>query len=123
MDRQEKDMRPNTPRRASVTKGGFRAHLQEKLVDQEFRVLYERERALADLAVAVGRLRKRAGLSQAELAKRAGTTQPVIARLESGRNSRIPTLPLLNRIAGAVGCRLLVEFVPPRDASGLAAAR
>jgi transcriptional regulator with XRE-family HTH domain len=40
------------------------------------------------------------GLSQAELASRAGTTQTVISRLEGGAVT--PTLPLLHRLAGAL---------------------
>lgn|GEM_PF-288160 len=40
------------------------------------------------------------GLSQAELAARAGTTQTVISRLEGGAVT--PTLPLLHRLAGAL---------------------
>jgi transcriptional regulator with XRE-family HTH domain len=40
------------------------------------------------------------GLSQSELARRAGTTQTVISRLEGGAVT--PTLPLLHRLAGAL---------------------
>lgn len=40
------------------------------------------------------------GLSQAELAARAGTTQTMISRLEGGAIT--PTLPLLDRLAGAL---------------------
>jgi transcriptional regulator with XRE-family HTH domain len=38
------------------------------------------------LALAVIDVRNRAGLSQGELARKMGTTQPVVARLESGRS-------------------------------------
>ncbi len=55
-------------------------------------------------------LRKARGWSQAELARRAGTRQPVIARIENGRV--IPTLPLLRRIATALGCDLEIRFRP-----------
>jgi len=48
--------------------------------------------------------RVRAGLTQAELAERAGVTQPVISRAEaSGANPRIATL---DRLLGAAGARL-----------------
>jgi transcriptional regulator with XRE-family HTH domain len=40
------------------------------------------------------------GMSQAELATRAGTTQTVISRLEGGAVT--PTLPLLHRLASAL---------------------
>jgi transcriptional regulator with XRE-family HTH domain len=55
--------------------------------------------------------RVEAGLTQKELADRAHTTQPVIARLESGRNSRIPSVDLLNRIAFASNRRLVLRFL------------
>jgi transcriptional regulator with XRE-family HTH domain len=46
--------------------------------------------------------RERAGLTQAELAERAGVTQPVISRAEApGANPRLATLDRLLRAAGA----------------------
>jgi transcriptional regulator with XRE-family HTH domain len=56
------------------------------------------------------RARRRAGLSQRELADRAGTSQPAIARLEQGRAS--PTFATLERLAAAAGFALRVELVP-----------
>lgn len=54
--------------------------------------------------------RRRAGISQAELAKKAGTSQPSIARLEQGRVS--PTVVSLDRIARALGTELVIDFEP-----------
>ena len=51
-----------------------------------------------------------AGLTQAELALRMGTTQSVIARLESGRVQ--PTTATLQRLARATGTRLKIAFEP-----------
>jgi transcriptional regulator with XRE-family HTH domain len=48
------------------------------------------------------------GLSQAELAARAGTTQTVISRLEGGAVT--PTLPLLHRLAGALEGELDIKI-------------
>jgi predicted transcriptional regulator len=60
--------------------------------------------------------RKRAGVSQVELAKRAGTSQPSIARLEKGQVS--PTVITLDRIARALGSDLVIDFEPqPADVS------
>ena len=56
--------------------------------------------------------RNRAGLTQKELARRMGTTQPVVARLESGRVR--PSMRTLERLARATGSRLLISF-EPRD--------
>lgn len=57
-------------------------------------------------------LREMAGLSQSRLAARAGTSQPAIARLESGR--QVPTVNTLLRIAGACGMHLVVGLADPR---------
>jgi len=65
--------------------------------------------ARATIAVMVKRARTAAGLTQAQLAARAGTTQAVIARIESGK-AFTASLDLLDRIARALGGRLLVEF-------------
>jgi ribosome-binding protein aMBF1 (putative translation factor) len=65
------------------------------------------------LASAVMDVRSRAGFTQEELARKMGTTQPVVARLESGRSR--PSMRTLERLADATGSRLLIRF-EPRDA-------
>ena len=57
--------------------------------------------------------RKRAGLTQAELALRAGTTQSGIARWESNRTS--PTLMDVSRLVRLSGLDLEVALVPLDD--------
>lgn len=57
--------------------------------------------------------RRRAGLSQAELADRAGTTQPGIARWESGRTA--PSLEDIERLIRLCGFELEVAIVPYDD--------
>jgi transcriptional regulator with XRE-family HTH domain len=59
--------------------------------------------------------RKRAGLSQKELARRMGTTQSVIARLEVG--GRSPSVKTLRRLAEVMGSRLVVRFDALEDES------
>lgn len=73
------------------------------LKDPEVRMHYQEEKAKSDIAVAVYTARKNAKLTQEALAKRAGTTQEVIARLESGKDSRVPSMPLLASVAKACG--------------------
>jgi transcriptional regulator with XRE-family HTH domain len=53
--------------------------------------------------------RRKAGLTQAELAARAGVTQPVIARLERGGGN--PTFETLERVLHATGHRLELRAV------------
>ena len=82
--------------------------------DWEYRKEYE---ALEDefaLAAAVAKARRRAGLSQAELAQRMKTTQSTIARLERGRG--LPSTRTLDRFAKATGHRLRISFEPVREA-------
>jgi transcriptional regulator with XRE-family HTH domain len=54
--------------------------------------------------------RSRARLSQAALAKRMGTSQSTIARLESGTAK--PSLSTLERFAEATGMRVHISFEP-----------
>lgn len=63
----------------------------------------------ATIAVMVKRARTQAGLTQAQLATRAKTTQAVVARIEGG-SAFTPSLDLLDRIARALGGRLSVGF-------------
>lgn len=65
-----------------------------------------------DMATAalVRRIRAQARLTQAELAARAGTAQPAIARLEAGRSS--PSLATLENLAAAAGFDLELRLAP-----------
>jgi ribosome-binding protein aMBF1 (putative translation factor) len=58
-----------------------------------------------DLAILVREMREQAGLTQKALAKRVGTTQSVIARLEDAEYSR-HSLLMLERISAACGVAL-----------------
>ena len=85
-----------------------KAFVQKLLKDPEIRVHFEAERAKTQIAEAVHQARVRCGLTQSELAKLAKTTQTVISRIESGSDSRVPSLDLLSRIAGA--CKASFTF-------------
>ncbi|HYA68641.1 MAG TPA: helix-turn-helix domain-containing protein [Acidimicrobiales bacterium] len=74
---------------------------------------YERARTAIMAGSAVRAARRRAGVSQAELARRAKTSQPAIARLEKGQVS--PTVISLDRIARALGAELIIDFEPIRE--------
>ena len=65
--------------------------------------------------------RASAGITQAEVADRIGTTQSAIARMESGRGKHSPSLTTLHKYAHALGCRLelrLVKGTASRKAKG-----
>jgi len=55
--------------------------------------------------------RAAAGVSQAEIAERMGTTQSAVARLESGRGKHSPSLATLRKYARALGCRIDLRLV------------
>jgi len=64
------------------------------------------------LAEEVRDRRRELGISQAELARRAGMTQPGISRIELGGTT--PTLPLLSRLAQAMESDLDIHLSPER---------
>lgn len=55
--------------------------------------------------------RSSAGITQAEVAERIGTTQSAIARLESGSGKHSPSLATLQKYARALGCRLELRLI------------
>ena len=83
--------------------------LAEELQDEEFRLLWNEREAAYKVARELIRLRKKQGLSQSEVARRAGLKQPAIARLESGAVR--PTLDTIQRVAHALGREVEVNLV------------
>jgi transcriptional regulator with XRE-family HTH domain len=63
---------------------------------------------------ALAGLRRAAGLTQRELADRAGWHQPYVVRLEGERSPLIHSLARLERFADACGATALVTFVDPK---------
>ncbi|MFF0457490.1 helix-turn-helix domain-containing protein [Nocardia africana] len=86
--------------------------LEKMTPDQraEYDAAYERAGLALRLAELFYDARAAAGLTQTELARRMGTTQPTIARIEGG--GRMPTLDMLERLATAVGRRLDISLRP-----------
>jgi ribosome-binding protein aMBF1 (putative translation factor) len=78
--------------------------------EPKYRKVYDALEEEFEFASAVLDVRNRAGLTQGELARKMGTTQPVVARLESGRTR--PSLRTLQRLAKATDSRLLISFAP-----------
>jgi ribosome-binding protein aMBF1 (putative translation factor) len=78
-----------------------------------YRKTFARTLHQIDLAVLVREMREDAGFTQAELARKTGTTQSVIARLEDAEYTG-QSLPMLERIAVAcgVGLTLYAEKKP-----------
>ncbi|MEX0984791.1 MAG: helix-turn-helix transcriptional regulator [Actinomycetota bacterium] len=72
----------------------------------EARVAYETARGDMGVGYLILQARSAAGLTQAQLANRIGTSQPTIARWEAG--SQIPSVRSLIRLAEATGFELRV---------------
>ncbi|WP_212748774.1 helix-turn-helix transcriptional regulator [Nocardia cyriacigeorgica] len=69
---------------------------------------YEAEKRAVELGRAIRERREDLGLSQTELARRAGTSQAAISRLEAGEH--VPTLNLLDRLAAALDATVDISF-------------
>jgi len=62
--------------------------------------------------------RAEAGLTQAELAERIGTTQSAVARMETAIGKYSPSIATLKRYAAALGYRVQVRFVKEKGLTG-----
>jgi ribosome-binding protein aMBF1 (putative translation factor) len=72
---------------------------------------FDEEFASREIASQIYSLRQKAGLSQTALARRIGTQQSVISRLEDADYDG-HSLAMLNRIAAALEQRVEIRFVP-----------
>ena len=81
-----------------------------------YRKTFARTLQQIDLALLVREMREDAGLTQSELARKIGTTQSVIARLEDAEYTG-QSLAMLERIAAACGValKLRAEKKPHSD--------
>ena len=83
---------------------------RERHGSEEYRQGYAEARRAFLIGQAVRERRLALGLSQTELATRAGMTQPALSRLEAG--GAVPTIPLLERISMALDAELIVDIAP-----------
>jgi ribosome-binding protein aMBF1 (putative translation factor) len=88
----------------------YAALARERRGSEEYRQGYAEARRAFLIGRAVRERRQALGLSQVELAARAGMTQPALSRLEAG--GVVPTIPLLERISIALDADLIVEIAP-----------
>jgi len=81
--------------------------------DPRLQTLIEEEAENLRIAKSIYELRTKAGLSQNDLAKRIGTTQSVISRLEDA-DYEGHSLVMLRRVAAALHNRIELHWVPLR---------
>ncbi|MBI2099367.1 helix-turn-helix transcriptional regulator [Candidatus Uhrbacteria bacterium] len=86
----------------------FGKHLKEKLKDPKFKKYFDEYGKQLEIAYAILQLRKKEGISQAELAKKIGTKQSNVARIEAGEQNL--TTEMLQKIASALNRDLKIEF-------------
>jgi len=86
----------------------FQDHLKESLKDPEFKKEWENSEADFQLSCRLIEARLKRNLSQRDLAKKVGTSQAAISRIE-GMNGN-PSLSLLKRIAEALDAKLQISF-------------
>jgi len=91
----------------------FDKYLEAQLKNPEFRKAYDELEDEYQLATQIIQFRIDRNLTQAQLARLVGTSQPAIARLESG-NHRNLTLAFLFRVAKALDLRAELRFHPTK---------
>ena len=87
----------------------FDKYLEKHLKDKDFAERLKNADNAWDIALQIAALRKEAGLSQKELARKVGTSQQQISRLESPSYEG-HSLSMLRRIAEVLGATVHVEI-------------
>lgn len=86
----------------------FQDYLKKQLNNKEFKRYYDEYGKQLEVAYQLLQLRKKAKMTQLELAKKIGTTQSNVARMESGQQNF--TVSTLFRIAEIFNKRLKVSL-------------
>jgi transcriptional regulator with XRE-family HTH domain len=94
----------------------FDLYLGEQFRDPDFAEKFRKASEAWDVAIQLASLRKKSGLSQKELAKRVGTSQQQISRLESP-SYKGHSLSMLRRVADVLGANVHVEIQAKRQQS------
>mgnify|MGYP003395591238 CR=1 FL=1 len=86
----------------------FDTWLKEELKNPDFKAEFDRQQPEFAVINAIISARVNKGVTQEVLAKRLGTKQSVISRLESGRAN--PSIMFLKRLATALSLHLEIRF-------------
>jgi DNA-binding XRE family transcriptional regulator len=96
--------------KTNTTRAG-KGWLDKKLTSSKFRRGFEEEAQKLAIGEQLSRLRQQAGLTQAQVAKRIGTTASAISRYENAEYDRYE-LRTLQKIVSACGGRLDITLEP-----------
>lgn len=96
----------------SAKHGSYDQIARERRGSADYREGYDEARRAFLIDQALRERRLALGLSQTEVTDRAGMTQPALSRLEAG--GAVPTIPVLERVAAALGSELIVAISPAR---------
>ncbi|MBU1808580.1 MAG: helix-turn-helix domain-containing protein [Candidatus Omnitrophica bacterium] len=95
-----------------VTPESVSQHIEEQYKKSSgFRKAFDEEVFMLKIAYRIAQLRKQRHITQRELARKMGTTQQTISRLEDSENTQV-TLHTLTRLARALRARLSVDLIP-----------
>jgi ribosome-binding protein aMBF1 (putative translation factor) len=86
----------------------FDDYLREELKNPESKKLFDEYGRQLELAYSILQLRKKKKISQEVLAKKIGTTQSNVARMESGQQNF--SIGFLEKIAVALGAELKISL-------------
>ena len=86
----------------------FDEMLKKELKNPEFKRQYDEYGRQLEVAYQILQLRKKKKMSQTQLAKKIGTKQSNIARMEAGQQNF--SVDILGKIAEALGCNVKIMF-------------
>lgn len=92
-----------------MSKTNFEELLEEELEDPEIRDAYDALGPEYEARAVIIEARATQGLTQKELARRAGIKASNLSRIENGKTS--PTVSMLTRLARGMGKRLEIRIV------------
>ena len=92
----------------------FDLNLDKEMKSPRFAAVFQKEQTRNRLAEQIAALRESRGWTQAELARKVGTTQSGIARLENP-NYRSYSLTMLEKVATVLNARVVVGLEKNRQ--------
>ena len=84
----------------------FKTHLNEELKNAQFRKVFDEEKHMLELGLAIIEAREQRGLSQSELAQKSHVTQQQLSKIENGVNCNMHTFI---KVSSALGLDLTLS--------------